>query len=99
MRRQTFGQQADPGDTDEGFAGGGAALVVVAQAAVAGQPGDGALDDPAPRQDHKALGPFRLAHIFQDPTTVLLDPDYDGFVAPIGPDQLQAASAICGHPS
>src|SRR5258708_30390912 len=94
MRRQTFGQHADARDIDKGFAGGRLALVVLAQAAVAGQPGDGAFDHPATWQDHKAFGPCGPTDDLQQPATVLLDPSDDVFIAAVGPDQFETAPAI-----
>src|SRR5665213_89537 len=47
---------ADHGEAEEGGDGTGVALEVAGQAAVAADPGKGALDDPALGQDDKAMG-------------------------------------------
>jgi len=47
---------ADHGEAEEGGDGWGVALEVAGQAAVAADPGEGALDDPALGQDDKAMG-------------------------------------------
>jgi hypothetical protein len=47
---------ADHGEAEEGGDGWGVALEVAGQAAVATDPGEGALDDPALGQDDKAMG-------------------------------------------
>ncbi len=47
---------ADHGEAEEGGDGTGVALEVAGQAAVAADPGEGALDDPALGQDDEAMG-------------------------------------------
>jgi hypothetical protein len=46
----------DHGEAEEGGDGTGVALEVAGQAAVAADPGEGALDDPALGQDDEAMG-------------------------------------------
>lgn len=47
---------ADHGEAEEGSDGSGVALEIAGQAAVAADPGKGALDDPAFGQDDEAMG-------------------------------------------
>ena len=53
---QAAQHDADYGEAEEGGDGSGVALEVAGQAAVAADPGEGALDDPAFGQDDKAMG-------------------------------------------
>ena len=86
-------QHVDAGNIDEGLAGRGQRLVVFAQAAIAAQPGEGALHHPAMRQHLKAMF-LAPAHDFQDPATQVSGPlDQDSGIAAIGLDQLQAREA------
>jgi hypothetical protein len=49
--------QAPRGPADYGLGGAGVTLVVPREAAVGGEPGEGALDGPAPRDDRKLSFP------------------------------------------
>ena len=53
---QAAQHDADHSEAEEGGDGTGVALEVAGQAAVAADPGKGALDDPAFGQDDKAMG-------------------------------------------
>ena len=53
---QAAQHDADHGEAEEGGDGSGVALEVAGQAAVAADPGEGALDDPALGQDDEAMG-------------------------------------------
>lgn len=52
---QAAEHDADHGEADEGGDGPGVALIVARQTAVAADPGEGALDDPALGQDDEAV--------------------------------------------
>ena len=52
---QATQHDADHGEAEEGGDGSGVALEVAGQAAVAADPGEGALDDPALGQDDEAM--------------------------------------------
>lgn len=52
---QAFEHEADHCETDEGGDGSCIALEIARQAAVAADPGEGALDDPSLRQDDEAV--------------------------------------------
>lgn len=70
--RQSAQHDADHGEAEEGGDGSGVALEVAGQAAVAADPGEGALDDPALGQDDKAVGIAALDDL-QAPGTGLGD--------------------------
>ena len=53
---QSSQHDADHSEAEEGGDGSGVALEVAGQAAVAADPGEGALDDPALGQDDEAMG-------------------------------------------
>ena len=53
---QATQHDADHGEAEEGSDGSGVALEIAGQAAVAADPGKGALDDPALGQDDEAMG-------------------------------------------
>jgi hypothetical protein len=57
---EAAGHLEDGGEVDPGLVGFGEALVVAGAAAPAGDPGVGALDDPAPGQDLEAFLVFGL---------------------------------------
>jgi len=63
---QAAQHDADHGEAEEGGDGSGVALEVAGEAAVAADPGKGALDDPALGQDDKAMGIAALDDL-QDP--------------------------------
>lgn len=63
---------ADHGEAEEGGDGSGVALEVAGQAAVAADPGKGALDDPAFGQDDEAMGVASLDDL-QGPSAGLGD--------------------------
>jgi hypothetical protein len=56
------GHGVDRGPADHGFGGGGVAFVVAGEAAVSGEPGQGAFDAPAARNDGEAVLAFGFAH-------------------------------------
>src|SRR5260221_10070841 len=55
--------QAEHGQVDHGLTAAGQVLVILAHAAIAADPGQSALHDPAAWQMTKALGPFKQAVI------------------------------------
>jgi hypothetical protein len=69
-------------------------LKVFAQAPIAAQPSEGPVYDPPARDHHKALRIGGSAGNLQGPPPVVLDPPHEPFIAPIGPDELQATPAI-----
>ena len=69
---QAAQHDADHGEAEEGGDGSGVALEVAGQAAVAADPGKGALDDPAFGQDDEAMGIAALDDL-QGPGTGLGD--------------------------
>lgn len=88
--------ELDGGQGDEGEQGVGEVLVVLGETPVAAKPGEGALDDPATRQDDEA---GHVVAPFDD-----LDPeggnlgggliDLSGVVASVGPDQFEPWEAV-----
>ena len=65
---QASEHDADHGEADEGGDGAGVALEIARQAAIAADPGESALDDPALGQDDEACSSVRLTiSIFQRP--------------------------------
>ena len=69
---QATKHDADHGEAEEGRDGSGVALEIAGQAAVAADPGEGALDDPALGQDDKAMRVAALDDL-QDPRAGLGD--------------------------
>src|SRR5512143_2321936 len=65
-------------------------LVILAQSAVAAQPGERPLDDPTPLQDLELLLPLGADDQLEDPAAELLGPLRDpSVVDPVGQDLLQ----------
>ena len=69
---QAAQHDADHGEAEEGGDGSGVALEVAGQAAIAADPGEGALDDPAFGQDDEAVGVAAFDDL-QSPRTGLGD--------------------------
>ena len=69
---QASEHDGDHGESEEGGDGSGVALEVAGQSAVAADPGEGALDDPAFGQDDEAVGIAALDDL-QSPGTGLGD--------------------------
>src|SRR5712692_447575 len=84
----------DTSQINHRFTGADLMLKVFAQAPIAAQPSEGPFYDPPARDHHKALRIGGSAGNLQYPPTVMLDPPPDPFIAPIGPDELQATPAI-----
>jgi hypothetical protein len=80
----------DGGEVQHGFAHLGQFLIVFAEAAIATEPGEGPLHDPAARQEHEAALPGRALHDgdlqLEQVTRVL---DQLAAIRLVGPDQQQ----------
>ena len=66
--------QVDHRQVDEVFSGLREELIILAQSAVATEPGEGSFDDPALGQHFKPLGAVAAANDHQCPSSELLDP-------------------------
>ncbi len=92
-----FDKDADRGEDDPGLSVPGEALVFLAQEAVGGEPGEGALDDPTAGLHDEALGACGAAHDLQVKRgPVLRNPDGQraGVVDGVGPDFAQGGEAM-----
>src|SRR5258706_6496497 len=69
-------------------------FIVAGQTPIASKPPEAALGDPAPWQYFKALGARFALNDLQRPAKVLTGVVDNGFVGPIGPDQLEPAPAV-----
>jgi len=88
------GHLDDGGPFDHGGVVGGEALVVAGAASSAGDPGVGALDDPAAGQDLEAFLPFCLLDDLDGDGQLALRPVPPvAVVGPVAPDQGQEAPA------
>jgi len=75
---------------NDGFAAFRECFVVLAQAAVASEPGEGSFDDPALGQDHEARQVVAAFDDLQDPASQLPCPlDQLAGVPAVGPDPLE----------
>lgn len=75
---------------NHGFAAFREGLVILAQAAIAAEPGEGSFDNPALGQDHEAGHIVAAFDDLQDPVAQLPRPlDQLSGVAAVGPDQLE----------
>src|SRR6267142_7161604 len=84
----------DTGQIDHCLTGADLMLKVFAQAPIASQPAKCPFHYPPARDHHKALGPRGSVGDLQLPPTCLLDPGHDSFIAPIGPEELQATPPV-----
>ena len=87
----------DHGEPDPGLGGFRQALVVLAQAPVPSQPGEGALHHPAPGQHLETGCGGRAGHDVQDPVGGLLGQpgaQLGALVAAVGPDDPQPREAV-----
>jgi len=92
---QTAAHEVNHGDQNHGFTVFRQEVVVFAQAAVPIEPRESPFHDPAFRQHDKAGQVIRSFDDLQGPMVRCLDPlDQLAGIAPVGPDQPQAAEAL-----
>lgn len=86
------------GQIDHCFPGADLRLKVFAQAPIPAPPAECPFHHPPAGDHYKAFGVRGPTGNLQAPPTRLLDPSHDGFIAPIGPDELQAAPPVVDTP-
>src|SRR5262245_5722654 len=95
---EAFEHHADGGDADAGFAAGHGLFVVLAEAAIGAQPGEGAFDNPALLQQHEALGAWGPAlHLQGEVALLQLGEELLVIVAAVPARPLQPRELRRGH--
>ena len=92
---EASGQQSEMGDEEPCGFGGSRSFEVLGEAAASAKPGEGAFDDPAPRQKLEVFDALRSLNDLNRPRSAMGERGYELIAAvnPIGKDMAQLGEA------